>query len=93
MQFNAEGIPASPILNFGDIIQEEHFQVRDMVCQVVHPTAGKVTHYGVAPKFSRTPAHVRTPAPLLGQDNAQVYGKWLGYSEAELERLRGEGVI
>src|SRR5229473_3379007 len=53
--------------------------VRGMVCEVEHPTAGKLTHYGIAPKFSRTPAQVRTPAPLLGQDNAEVYGRWLGY--------------
>lgn len=51
---NAASIPASPILSFGDIVGEEHFRVRDMVCEVEHPTAGKLTHYGIAPKFSRT---------------------------------------
>ena len=71
----------------------QHFRARGMVCEVEHPTAGKLTHYGIAPKFSRTPARIRTPAPLLGQDNAEVYGKWLGYNEAELEELRREGVI
>ena len=92
-KLNAEGIPASPIFNFGDIIQEKHFQERDMVCEVAHPTAGKLAHYGIAPKFSHTPAQVRTPAPLLGQDNAEVYRKRLGYSEAELADLQREGVI
>jgi CoA:oxalate CoA-transferase len=90
---NAGSIPTSPILDFGDIVQEEHFRARGMVCEVEHPTAGKLTHYGIAPKFSRTPARVRTPAPLLGQDNTAVYGKWLGYGEAELEELRRAGVI
>ncbi len=91
-QLNAEGIASSPILGFDDIIQEEHFKVREMVCEVEHPTAGKITHYGVAPKFARTPARVRTPAPLLGQDNAEVYGQ-LGYSAEALEELQKEGVI
>ena len=68
------------------------FKVREMVCEVEHPTAGKVTHYGVAPKFARTPARVRTPAPLLGQDNAEVYGQ-LGYDAGALEELQMEGVI
>jgi CoA:oxalate CoA-transferase len=90
---NADSIPASPIFDFGNIVREEHFRVREMVCEVEHPTAGKLTHYGIAPKFSRTPARVRAPAPVLGQDNAEVYGKWLGYSAAELEELRQEGVI
>ena len=91
-QLNAESISASPIYGFDDIIQEEHFKVRDMVCEVEHPTAGNIAHYGVAPKFARTPARIRTPAPLLGQDNAEVYGS-LGYSEEALEELRQEGVI
>jgi len=91
-QLNAESIPASPIYSFGDIIKEEHFRVREMVCEVEHPTAGKITHYGVAPKFARTPARVRTPAPLLGQDNAEVYGQ-LGYDVEALEELRKEGVV
>jgi formyl-CoA transferase len=90
---NAGSIPASPIFDFGDIVREGHFRARDMVCEVEHPTVGKLTHYGIAPKFSRTPARVRTPAPLLGQDNALVYGNWLGYGEAELAELRQEGVI
>lgn len=91
-QLNAGSIPASPIFTFSDIVQEEHFKVREMVCEVEHPTAGKVTHYGIAPKFARTPARVRTPAPLLGQDNAEVYGT-LGYDKAALEELQKDGII
>ena len=63
-----------------------------MVCEVEHPTAGSITHYGVAPKFARTPTRIRTPAPLLGQDNAEVYGS-LGYKQEVLEEWRQEGVI
>ena len=29
----------------------------------------------------------------LGQDNEQVYGTWLGLPEAEIGKLRSEGII
>ena len=91
-QLNAESISASPIYDFNDIIQEGHFRVRDMVCEVEHPTSGHLTHYGSAPKFARTPGGIRTPAPLLGQHNAEVYGSF-GYSAEILEEWQKAGVI
>lgn len=90
---NAASIAVSPVLDFGEIVREPHFREREIVCDIEHPTAGKLTHYGIAPKFSRTPAKVRSSAPLLGQHNAEIYGEWLGYDAAMLETLRGEGVI
>ena len=90
---NAEGISCSPILSFGQIVKEEHFRIRESVAEVQHPTAGTLTHYGTAPKFSRTRTRIRSAAPLLGQSNVEVYGKWLGYGEKELEELRREGVV
>jgi hypothetical protein len=33
------------------------------------------------------------PAPSVGQDNALVYGEWLGYGDAGLQRLRAAGNI
>jgi CoA:oxalate CoA-transferase len=90
-QRSAASILASPIYDSRDVVQEDHFHVREVVCEVEHPTAGKLVHYGVAPKFSRTPARVRTPAPVLGQDKAEVYGKWLGYTAADLPELRQAG--
>jgi crotonobetainyl-CoA:carnitine CoA-transferase CaiB-like acyl-CoA transferase len=90
---NAASIAVSPVLDFGDIIQEPHFREREIVCEVEHSTAGTVTHYGVAPKFAKTPARVRSAAPVLGQHNAEIYGSWLGYDEATLAELAKEEVI
>jgi crotonobetainyl-CoA:carnitine CoA-transferase CaiB-like acyl-CoA transferase len=90
---NAASIAVSPVLDFGDIIREPHFRERETVCEVEHSTAGTLTHYGVAPKFARTPARVRSAAPGLGQHNAEIYGSWLGYDEATLAELAKEEVI
>lgn len=90
---NAESISCSPILDFGQIVKEEHFRVRESVAEIQHPTAGNLTHYGTAPKFSRTRTGVRSAAPRLGQHNADIYGQWLGYDAKELAELAGAGII
>ena len=90
---NAESISCSPILNFGEIVREPHFREREMVQEVAHATAGKITHYGTAPKFSQTRTGIRSAAPLLGQHNAEVYGKWLGFDAEKLDELGKVGAI
>ena len=90
---NAESISCSPILNFGEIVQESHFREREMVQEVEHEATGKITHYGTAPKFSQTRTRIRSAAPRLGQHNAEVYGRWLGYDAEKLDELKRTGVI
>ncbi len=87
------GFVASPILNFGEVGREPHFRERGSVAQVDHLLHGVLTLQGVSPKFSRTPAGVRSPAPTLGQHNAEVYGGLLGLDEATLQTLADAGII
>lgn len=52
---------------------------QDMVAQIDHPTAGKVSMLANPIRLSRTPASIRRAPPLLGQHNDEV--------AAELARL------
>ncbi len=45
------------------------------------------------PRLSETPARIPRPAPEVGEHNAEVYGELLGLSDADLERLKAEGVV
>jgi crotonobetainyl-CoA:carnitine CoA-transferase CaiB-like acyl-CoA transferase len=44
-------------------------------------------------RFSETPLEYRQAPPLLGQHTDQVLRELLGKSEAQVARLRADGVI
>ena len=52
-----------------------------------------VVGMGVPITFSDAHQACLRPAPSVGQDNALVYGDWLGYGPAGVEKLRAAGVI
>ena len=61
-----------------------------------HPRFGHVADVigmGVPITFSESPSPELRTAPSVGQDNALVYGDWLGYSQSEIQKLRAEGII
>ena len=45
------------------------------------------------PKFSETPGKIWRGSVPLGHDNDLVYQRHLGLEDAELDRLREQGVI
>ena len=91
--FGAAGLPTGPINNVGDVFHDPQVLHRGMVQEIVHPTAGKVRLVGIPVKFSETPGEITIPPPLLGEHTEEVLGRLLGYSAAEIERLRKDGVV
>ena len=59
---------------------------------MAHPSEGAVRYVRPAVRFGASPASVRLPAPLLGQDTEDVLAN-LGYSSAEIAALVAAGVI
>jgi crotonobetainyl-CoA:carnitine CoA-transferase CaiB-like acyl-CoA transferase len=63
---------------------------------IEHPQFGRVADVigpGLPFRLSAMPTDEPRAAPTLGQDNALVYGEWLGYGKADLQRLRDAGNI
>lgn len=83
----------APILNLNQVAGDKHLMERDMVTKVEHPLSGRLSIYGVAPKFSLTPGKVRSPAPMLGQHNQEIYQGLLNYSEEKIASLKKENGI
>jgi crotonobetainyl-CoA:carnitine CoA-transferase CaiB-like acyl-CoA transferase len=89
----AEGLVCAPVLEYAEIVKNEHVIAREMVAETEHPIAGKINIYGVAPKLSKTPGNVRLPAPLLGQHNEETYLGKLNMNREEFDRYKASGVI
>ena len=87
------GVPSGLIYRAADMFEDPHFQARGAIVATTHPHFGRLRMQNVAPRFSATPSGIRHPAPELGQHNDEIYGQLLGMQPAELEKLRGRGVI
>lgn len=89
----SKGIPAGPILNVKQILEDPQVKTREMFVEMDHPTLGYITVNGCAIKLMDTKPSVRTPAPQLGQDNKAIYEGMLGMSEEEFDALHQKAVF
>ncbi|HAJ14514.1 MAG TPA: CoA transferase [Comamonadaceae bacterium] len=86
-------IPFSPIYTAGEIFEDPHFAVRDMLPRVEQPgSAEPVAVPGVPVKLSATPGQVRHRAPMLGEHTREILQS-LGMDATETERLIEAGAI
>ena len=75
--FEAEGIPAGPVMNHVEVFNDPQTLHREMVVETQHSKLGKTKTIGVPVKLSKTPASIRKGAPLLGEHNQEVLLDWL----------------
>ncbi len=86
------GVPAGPVLNINQMHKDPHVIDREMIISSVHEKLGTISTLGCPIKFSETPASIRTAAPTYGQHTRHILKK-IGYTESQIEKLIGDGVI
>jgi crotonobetainyl-CoA:carnitine CoA-transferase CaiB-like acyl-CoA transferase len=92
-ELQTAGVPAGAVLDAAELTADEHLQARDFFWEIDHPDVGPKIYAGQPFKMSGTPLTLRGSAPCLGQHNKYVLRELLGYSEAEITRLKEEGRI
>lgn len=99
---NTLQLPPTCFSSLAYLLQNAHLQLttffltvlaRNMVTQVQHPACGDMKLVNTPVKYSESRPGIRTPPPLLGQHTDEVLQELLGMSEAQVGKLRGEGVV
>ena len=88
----AAEVPAGRIYTAADIAADPHYLARGIIESITAADGEPLKVPGVIPKLSRTPGAIRTPAPRLGEHTDEVLGE-IGYSDAEISRLREAHVV
>jgi benzylsuccinate CoA-transferase BbsF subunit len=92
-RLQAAGVTSAAGIRQPEMLNHEHYQHRQTFVPLPHPKFPEGIVYGLFWKLSDTPGALRTPAPMLGQHNAEILGGLLGLSEEELQRLEEAGVL
>ena len=90
--FEQAKIPAGPVNELSDILEDAHILERDMVVNMEHPTAGDIKMVGIPVKLSRTPGEIKTAPPALGEHTEELLTS-LGYSDEIIAKMKADGII
>jgi crotonobetainyl-CoA:carnitine CoA-transferase CaiB-like acyl-CoA transferase len=63
-----------------------------LVAEYDHPLLGRMRQYGSLIDFSETPGNISGPPPMVGEHTVEIL-EWLGYSQADRDELREQGVV
>ena len=86
--------PWAPVYSPEQVLESPQLKERGFFIDIDHPEMGTTLKYpGIPFQLSSTSLNRWKRAPLIGEDNVQIYQKELGFSDEELQRLSSFNVI
>jgi crotonobetainyl-CoA:carnitine CoA-transferase CaiB-like acyl-CoA transferase len=89
----AEGCPVTAIFTVEEAAEHPHLKEREYIVDLEHAVLGSLRTLGAPFKLPECPGGPRRAAPLLGENNDDLYGTLLGMSSDERAHLRRDGLI
>jgi crotonobetainyl-CoA:carnitine CoA-transferase CaiB-like acyl-CoA transferase len=91
--FEGARIPAGPVHSPQQALDDAHVRASGILREIAFPGAPRPAPLADTPvRLSETPGAIRGRAPLLGEHTAAILAE-LGYSTADVARLRAGGVV
>jgi len=86
-------VPCAPVRGLAEVMRDANMHARGSLQWVDHPELGRVVLPHSPLVFEGSERRPIEPSRPLGSCNDEVFGRWLGHSDEELDALRAEGVI
>lgn len=91
---NDAGCPASPVNTIDRLVVDPQIAgAREMFPKINQPGIGELNITAIPQHLTHSETMPKKAAPLLGEDNAAIFGEFLGYDAAKLAELKEKGVI
>jgi len=88
-----KGVPCAPINDISQALADPQTVHRNMVRELPHPLAGTLKMIANPLRFSGAPVTQYERPPLLGEHTDEVLRDLAGASDADLARLRQDGIV
>ncbi|MEM7426167.1 MAG: CoA transferase [Pseudomonadota bacterium] len=91
-RLDTENVPSAPVLSREELLEDAQVAENELLTITQDLDLGPVRQPRPAARFDRTPAAVRSMAPLLGANNREILEE-LGYSADEVDALKASDVL
>ena len=92
-EFETARIPAGPVHSPQEALDDAHIRASGILREIAYPGSPRPAPVVDTPiRLSETPGAIRGRAPLLGEHTEAILAE-IGYSRAEVTRLRNAGVV
>jgi crotonobetainyl-CoA:carnitine CoA-transferase CaiB-like acyl-CoA transferase len=89
---NARGIPSGDVLGLEAALTSEQSNHRQVLAEIDQPGIGNIKIFNMTAKFSKTPARIECPPPLLSEHTNEILTS-LGYSVEEQKIFKEKMII
>jgi len=86
-------VPVAPLNTIADLFDDPHVHHRGNLQEVKSDDGERYVVPDVMPRLSKTPGHIATLGPSLGQHNVEIYKRLLGLTALEFDELVARLVI
>jgi len=86
-------VAVAPVANFKELAEDPHLIARKVLATIADEELGTLRMPDVQPRLSETPGRIRYAGLPMGVYNREIYQERLGLTDAEIAKLRADGVI